>query len=486
MGGRAAHKNGKKWAAACLLFCVLGTMGAGIRAEAVRVYTTEIPKECDAQIPAQYTDDLSPLQDTGVGDHNYVYSEGNVYYRQYHGDSYEEGALWAAYQPAAGTGKEIVRIGADGKRTELFLDEGYGDIYLIGGRFYMTEMKACKKKEYETVSSYVYSVDMRGKNRVDYGEGEFCAADGEEGKIVLKMWDADDWEASYFVLDCGTGELKPCQPDFCDTLRFCAYRDGWIYFDGHREGEETVCRLVAVSLDGKAKEIIALKSDTQENYGYREDIYQVEAVGDRICFVFGGYAGTGHFYQGGRIVTVKADGSDYRAIETFADSYYVCRDAKGTRIYFSEEWLGIDQEEYPSCVWDVRANTLSPSDFPKQILYGQRTHTELPYKDYVDKEILHLLQGETTEICAVPDHSGRIIRVAGKIEDTMGRREAAGADDMRYRHLFYADGYLYFTVEWSAYDSAYSVGWRDGYRRIRTETYRLGLGEKKAELLYAY
>lgn len=59
-------------------------------------------------------------------------------------------------------------------------------------------------------------------------------------------------------------------------------------------------------------------------------------------------------------------------------------------------------------------------------------------------------------------------------------------DSVKYQDWYYADGFLYFGVEYRVYDEETSVGWRDGYRRLRTEVYRLKIGESTAQMLYSY
>ena len=107
---------------------------------------TEDIEYVDEVMPVQYTDDLSLLADMRYADNTYAYQDGKVYYRRYHEDSYEETALWGLYSPIIGAKKEIVCIDADGVEKELFVDEGCGDIYLIGDRFYMQEKKVREVK----------------------------------------------------------------------------------------------------------------------------------------------------------------------------------------------------------------------------------------------------------------------------------------------------------------------------------------------------
>lgn len=57
---------------------------------------------------------------------------------------------------------------------------------------------------------------------------------------------------------------------------------------------------------------------------------------------------------------------------------------------------------------------------------------------------------------------------------------------IKYKDFYFADGVLYFKVEYSVYDKETSIGWRDGYCRLHTDIYRLETGESKAEVLYSY
>lgn len=277
------------------------------------VYTTEKPEDSKEIIPAVYTDDLSLLDHMEQEGSGYAYRDGMVYFRRYHADSFENGALWADYMPTAGTDKEIVCIDADGKQTVLFSDQGYGSICLVGERFYMTEAVMKQSGSGERIYSNIYSVDMQGRNRMEHGFGEIYAADADRGILILKQQPENTWKGMYAALDCGSGEIVPLVFDACESQTFWDYHDGWCYFDVHKEGESGVCRVAAISLEGEQKEILALtpNSEMEEASGYAEEICQIGTDGDRIYIVYGGYAGTGHFYQGGRIITTKLDGSNY-------------------------------------------------------------------------------------------------------------------------------------------------------------------------------
>ena len=142
--------------------------------------------------------------------------------------------------------------------------------------------------------------------------------------------------------------------------------------------------------------------------------------------------------------------------------------------------------EYSATVWDMGAGTLSPSDYPYQFIQQQHGRPVLPYQKHAESKPLCILMGEETNVYALPGESGIILPVAMDIDDKITAYDGAEIDLVNYEHMYYADGFLYFDVVYNLYDIDYSIGWRDGYRRLRTDVYRLQLGGEEAELLYSY
>ncbi|MDE7204354.1 MAG: hypothetical protein K2O91_21215 [Lachnospiraceae bacterium] len=280
-----------------------------------------------------------------------------------------------------------------------------------------------------------------------------------------------------------------------DTVKyrtFWDYHDGWCYFE--EDSGDGIERVVAVSLDGERREVIALTSDmTTEEYGYREWICDLRVEGERIYIVFGGYAGSGSFYQGGRILTTRLDGSDYRAVECSADQFYVRQEQGRPLVYFPHyryddgEQAADGENDYETTVWDVEKNITYPCDFPVQMI------SSLDHKIAIEgltglSNPVCVYQRSTggTDFYALPDDSGSVVRAAVRIDEDIRPREDMEEYKIDYQHLYYADGYLYFETEFNVYDDEYAIGWRDGYRRIQTDVYRRRLADGEMELLYSY
>ncbi len=449
------------------------------------------PRYSDQVMETVYTDDLSLLEESDRMSRQYAYREGKVYYRRYHEDSFEATSYTYenySYLPVSGVEKEMVCIDREGVQTALFTDKGQGDFYLIGDRFYMTD-------------SGVYSVDMEGRDRIDYGDGEILAADGTKNILILGLEEGghDLWRPDYCVLDCHTGvctsllsKAYHARDEEEGFWSFEAYQDGWVYLTffrrGGEDGQGGETTLYAVSLDGVWNEVITLASDTYMSYS--ENVIGLQALGDRLFFLFGGYDGSAGWYQGGRIIAVRRDGTDYRFMEQDgndfypADCLYLRQDGEKIWVYYLDFYHMTPQEAdaegetYVVTVWDIDTNIRYPSDMPACAL----TKT---YRNDLFVDDLSMDGRGGCHVMALCGQTGRIARVAqdldARVEEGTIDRYGENADLM-LRDLYYRDGYLYFKAEYSRWDGFEQGGWH----RLGTECYRLKQGEERAELLYDY
>ncbi|MDE7232674.1 MAG: hypothetical protein K2N37_06345, partial [Lachnospiraceae bacterium] len=297
-------------------------------------------KYSDQVIDVAYTDELSLLEETDWTDHHYACRDGCVYYRQQADKEYEVDESGSAELVTDGE-KVMVGVNQEGETTELFQDRGWGDFYLIGERFYMTE---CSKSDFGR-EYRIYSVDMEGNDRIDYGLGEIKAVDEKRDILILEMQEGkDEFVSDYRVLHCDSGActslgLLP-EEGGAEEVRgqwsFEAYQDGWVYlscfkWNGTKEDTQKT-ELYAVSAEGNWQKVITL---TSEEDLYAVHIIQLEVLEDRLFFTYGGYYGRDGYlyYQGGSIITVKRDGTDYRAIQnitadkpTDEDAFYLRQD----------------------------------------------------------------------------------------------------------------------------------------------------------------
>ena len=470
--------------------------------DAITLYLSEEITYSDEIIPVQYVDDLSLLEEMKYTDSTYACRDGKLYYRRYHENSFEEAAMWGNYDSVSGKEKESVRIDEDGAETVLFIDKGYGDMYLLNDRFYMTEMATRNEDGAVYHQKRLYSVDMQGEDRIDYGYvgiygyGGIFAIDETRNIIVMEIIEEEGF--CYYALNYKTGEKKRMLPSEDDYSHYIgAYRDGWLYYERINWSDAGVFELWAVSVEGERRKIIAIASElNQRSVGFKEHIQNIKADGERIYFIVGGYDGSAGEFQGGKLISIKPDGTDYKAVETPGDTYYVSHDNGKTFLYFPRFFMPVadDVQECDTMVWDMEEDICYLSDFPQTFIQSYDWYAERICKyDSDNAGVLFEpsfyyddIYTYEVNIYAVPDDSGRIVRVAMNLGAYIDKYEDGEVDRVAYKDLYYADGVLYFRVEYSVYDKDTSIGWRDGYRRLRSDVYRLKTGESTAKLLYSY
>lgn len=459
----------------------------------IMAYTTENIEYSDIVVPAEYEDDLSFIEDMKYRNSIYAYQDGKVYYRRYHEDAFEETGLWGYYRFVPETKKEIVCIDSDGRETELFDDQGYGNIYLIDDRFYMTGAELYEEDGVICRHMQLYSVDMQGNDRIDYGNGKILAIDRERNIIIVEVKESPLYY--YYVIDYKTGEKKAI--DITD--HYPIYQDGWLYHEETIDNDYFLYhKWYALSLEGEEKEIIAITSECNnwEVSRHGEGMVCTAVDEDRTYFIYGGYDGSANVFQGGKLVSVKHDGTDYKAVPVDSEGFYLCHENGRPLVYFDLAFgaTGDLDAEYGTYVWDVEADICYPSTFPEDLLYEY--FKQIDWIEWYSGDRGTLCQLEinedesnkekTTNIYAIPDDSGKIVRIIENLENYITKWENEEVDLIQYEDLYYADGFLYFTVEYSAYDQEASIGWRDGYRRLRSDVYRLKIGNSAAQVLYSY
>ena len=165
-----------------------------------------------------------------------------------------------------------------------------------------------------------------------------------------------------------------------------------------------------------------------------------------------------------------------------ADAFCVCYDDDMPYVYFYHHYTK-EEKDYYTGVWDVEADTVFLSDFPEQLIWAQRGVSQ--YEEYRNARVFCVRHDKKYNVYALPDDSSRIVQVVTQIDDIIQRDD----DDeyyISYKHFYYADGFLYFQVEYNIYSKEYSIGWRDGYIRFQTDVYRIKPDGNILELLYSF
>lgn len=429
--------------------------------------------------------DLSLLEGMENKNHLYAFYGDKVYYRQYRAASFQPGGVLKSYAPVRGSEKDMMCILPDGTKRRLFTDYGSGDFYILNDRIYMTELG-----DYDP--SIIYSVNMEGEERMNHGFGVLAGASEAEGLLFLEYTYPVDGEAGgdrngLYVLDTDTGIERRIQGgEWGSASSFLAYEGGRIYFQETErreiEGEafvrENITSLYSIQPDGTQKnKLMELAAESV----YLQTIRQLQVVDGTVYVSYGGRDGSAALYQGGWLACVGTDGSDFRLLTGPGDKpageyFYVHRMGDRILLHYSDMFEG---SGIHMVARDVSGGEIVESEFP----YSAPGRMEAGR--IFSGEVLAGEYGKGADAYVYPDQSGILVKIADSLYERSGFQEEH-ADSYICRDFAYFDGYLYFTAEASAYDSDYSVGWRDGYRRLRTCVYRMKAADGACELLYSY
>lgn len=255
----------------------------------------------ELNVTPEVTEDLSWIAQLTAGEiygHAVEYG-GDVYYWKYNGDSYESYGNLSYLPLISRTVNQMVRRSGDGTETVLFEANGNRKIAVANGRIY-----------YQTFDG-IWAWDMDTGEVTALGKGNIEGAT-EDGNCLICSGDNN-----LDTVDTETAQRVRLVED----AGYIACWDGVIYYKpveedynaAHR-GRMTVARILP---DGSEQAV--LHTTEADLYG-DGDMVSPPQVGqmyfgeEYIYFSYGGIAGSGIFYQGGKIIRMRYDGSEAEVV----------------------------------------------------------------------------------------------------------------------------------------------------------------------------
>jgi len=439
--------------------------------ENIETQATPIPTEPSVTPQANNTGEEDATTDitSKEVDNNgslYVAYQGNTFYRQYTADSYEAEGLFGTYNSVADSLKNMMYKKSDGTVEIAFSDVGEGDIYICNDNMYLMKTGA-------DYISTVYSVGLDGKGEQVIGTGQILGIDETTQTLVCMLADETD-TYQLFKVNGVTGEavkygLQVPYSSFLTLQGGVIYYLGEVKFEAAQMGEVKLC---SVKVDGTDEKLLADTAADLYEYGDREAVIPcIQLVGDTIYFSYGAYGGTGNFYQGGRIAKVMTDGSDFEILlgnpdangdpVTIADIFYVAQDKGEDLLYYSQ-----GGEEYTKNILQISTGEISETDLP---IFAEGDPFEY------EEGISVYLNQSASSTNWIPKVDYSLL----KLDD--------GVDYLyTVTNIELCDDWVYYQIEANESAPEVSVGWRDGYRRIKTIVMREELEGDKVETLYEY
>ena len=397
----------------------------------------------------------------------YVKYNGNVYYRQYTADSYAPEGIFGVYEAIPGVKKNMIRMSQDGTKEKAFSDTGIGNIYIYQDKMYLGKVN-------EFYIPVVYAVDLDGSNEQEIGTGWIEGIDEVSGTLICTLVN-DSNTYQLHKLDIATSELNEYDLEV-PCAEVLAIREGVIYYSGEVDFEDSVkgkIKFSRVNIDG-TKEMLLAETDTDlYEYGDRGTrITCIQFVEETIYFSYGAYGGTGNFYQGGRIAKVNINGSEFKILlgdvvgeeaydyDLTEDTFYVVSENGLNVLYYT---LLFDSNV--SLGLNLSTGEIKETDFP---IYAEG-------KPFVYENSVRIyLKASSSMTTWIPYIDFNYL----------GLEEEA--DYYTIKDIELSDNWVYYRIEANKNAPEASIGWRDGYRRIRTKIMRQELEKKETEILFEY
>lgn len=395
---------------------------------------------------------------------NAVRYRGNVYYWKYNGQSLSDTGSFAYFPYVHQTTNQLICRHGDGSEDVLLSARGNGPIFIVGGRIYLEE---------DGVD--LFSVDLKGGNRVDHGDFEPWAAD-ESGGTLIGSYGTD---GGVYVLKGKDHTLSTVNPEgryFLGTI------DGYCYYSSVDTQGIPRAILWKTSVDGSETTNLSAVEGSVDWLAGGFNIYQVTKSGDQIYYSYGYYAGTGGFFQQGGINCVDLEGNETRTVVDYdglgAEEFQVIEDDGETRLYY----IGPDDaigsyigfwDDYPYSKCHVKTKAA-----------GEDTWTDSTSNDRLSRPGSYVcIDGEIRQFD--PETGGYRTLIPKEAGFYFIDRPQGSEDIALISTLDIMGDDLYFTVEWS-YPEPVQLNWRPLYNRERSAFYTMKIGESQPVLLYEY
>lgn len=430
--------------------------------------------------------DLPPMENE-----RYAEWEGNIYYRQYSDEDMEDGGLWADFMDVPGTAKELMCMEPDGSVTQVGVDYGCDELYIVNGRIYSSKDRQFDDDGREVNHGGVYSCALDGNDVREYdsyrildvqGERIICETDGDglvwidgrDGQEHVLIPENDSYhgaeylgatEEEVFLYQCVRNDSEEYGQPYDVTLYSVDY-----------QGKEM--DLATVTLQEYATECVSEESLSTAVFASPLFISCLQIMGDDLYFSVGTTNGTAHVYSGGMIYSVKRDGSGLTRLadKSTTERFYLYDDGVNRSLYgklADEDTLWELDGMQPIVLRGEAVDGIVPRD-------AIRTEYERP-DSYVS-------ENGADEILYYPDTSGICyVLLTSEESEELGIRTHVDENWVQQiTDIEYLSGRLFFTVTDLTYSKEYSIGWRDGYERGRSVCYCKDMESGEIRALYEY
>lgn len=381
----------------------------------------------------------------------YVQYKGNTYFREYSNADIEKGAIYAeyTYETENISTKYVNVITPNGKIENLFEDDGYGEFYIVDDRFF-----------FAGYNNKLYSVNMAGKDYLEFCKGTYVGCDEENHKIYYKNKSMNN---ALYAIDTESLKITKLSNDNLNVS--LVSKDKLYYWKSVSKGIEIY------SLNVQTQEVTKLS--TIEIDGADLNDYAVEDMEiyeDTIVASIGYSAGSMGNYSDSKLYAISLKEDEYQILSKDVDKKLKI---DGNIVYFEH----IENfEMYSTSLYKVDLKTLKVSKV-------------LDPEELVSIEDENIIINQNGLVLFDSDLNKKII-VSEQDLDKFFARNVQNSGNKEYltkiKDVEVAGTRVYYLMELSLPNPEYAIGWRDGYERIVSEVYMYDMNSGKQTLLYLY
>ena len=399
----------------------------------------------------------------------FVEYQGKTYFWGFTAANFEETGLMGNYAPIDGIETRLLSIDADDPAAvpeEVLTADGTGKIGIRDDRLY-----------YESGSG-IKSILLDGT------DPKLCSADSwiagaldDEGILVLAGFNEESGQYIN-VLNMSTGE----ELTLVDNGSFILAEDGLIFYYTNPD-KQTInvnCFEAATNTTANLGTISQTLWDENEISVMSETSVSCAQVADGYLYiVYGSYAGSGGFLQGGEIARFPIDtqSSSAGAEHLYGEKDHSAGENLYVQVVDGEHIVYFNENNFESS---------APSAMSLRVPGGEAVAASM---DVYPKGIPYA-SGES--MCRHPDLSGSTeVLVVPEDYSTIDFTDAISDNDnegplITVENINVINDWVYFTVPKSLYDEAASIGWRTGYRFQEGGIFRKNLKTGTVQQLHRY
>jgi hypothetical protein len=384
----------------------------------------------------------------------YIKIGDDYWFRFYPVEANEQTALWGEYSshPVPGYEKKMKCLKPDGTLTDAFTDTGYGRIWYINGKFYLTD----RDKSTGAVTDHIYTVNPDGSGKKVLTSGTIEAYDAENQALIIKTRFAADGSYILLAWNLKSGTARELLPGTSGEMTFHTIENGKVLFDRTDwSASPDTCVLYCADLKtGKTVKIANIPASDELGGAVRVYETLFGKDGNTVYYSWGYVAGTGQIFQSGSVAKVSVNdplNETYLSALPYSGLFSV-NEENNTLVY--ETYVVEEYEMYYRATMDMTTGKTVTD--PEEITESE---THRPYEPYFDRWV-------TGALCMDREFLQKSVIVPEFIPDG-GSNEEGIITDMA--NAEYVDGKIFCTVDTSLVNEEESVGWRTAYTLQHTE-----------------